>query len=135
MSSRETVTRATKKSLVIQRRVPRGVVGAIVPWNFPTINAVLKFAPALAAGNCVVLKPSELSSRSAIRLAELALQAGVYPGVLNVVPGLGETVGRALARHTDVDMIAFTGSTAVGKLLLHYSAESNMKPVLAECVG
>lgn len=122
-------------SFVAQRRVPRGVVAAVVPWNFPTFNAVLKLAPALAAGNCVVLKPSELSSRSAMCLAHLALQAGIPHGVLNVVPGLGETVGRALALHTEVDMVTFTGSTAVGKLMLQYAGQSNMKVVLAECGG
>lgn len=122
-------------SVVFQRRVPRGVVAAIVPWNFPIYNAVLKAAPALAAGNAVVLKPSELSSRSAIRLAQLAMQAEVPPGVLNVVPGLGETVGRALGLHRDVDMLAFTGSTAVGKRILQYAGDSNMKVVLSECGG
>jgi len=124
-----------RHSLVMQRRVPRGVVAAVVPWNFPTSNAMLKVAPALAAGNCVVLKPSELSSRSAIRIAHLALQAGVPDGVLNVIPGLGETVGRALGLHNDVDMVAFTGSTEVGKLMLQYSGQSNMKVVMAECGG
>src|SRR5690606_38479625 len=113
-----------KDSLVVQRRVPRGVVAAIVPWNFPTFNAVLKLAPALAAGNCVALKPSELSSRSAIRLAHLALEAGLPTGVLNIVPGLGETVGRALALHGDVNMVTFTGSTEVGKLVLQYAGQS-----------
>lgn len=124
-----------KHSFVAQRRVPRGVVAAIVPWNFPTYIAVLKIAPALAAGNCVVLKPSELSSRSAIRLAHLALRAGLPPGVLNVVLGLGETVGRALGLHADVDMVTFTGSTDVGKRMLQYAGQSNMKVVLAECGG
>jgi acyl-CoA reductase-like NAD-dependent aldehyde dehydrogenase len=124
-----------RSSFVALRRVPRGVVAAVVPWNFPTYNAALKIAPALAAGNCVVLKPSELSSRSAIRLASLALEAGLPPGVLNVVPGLGETVGRALGVHPNVDMVAFTGSTAVGKQMLKYAGESNMKVVMAECGG
>jgi acyl-CoA reductase-like NAD-dependent aldehyde dehydrogenase len=124
-----------KNSFVAQRRVPRGVLAAIVPWNFPTFNAVLKLAPALAAGNCVVLKPSELSSRSAIRLAQLALQAGLPPGVLNVVLGTGDTVGRALGLHDDVDMVTFTGSTAVGKKMLQYSGQSNMKVVMTECGG
>jgi acyl-CoA reductase-like NAD-dependent aldehyde dehydrogenase len=123
------------KSFVAQRRVPRGVVAAVVPWNFPTYNAILKVAPALAAGNCVVLKPSELSSRSAVRLANLAISAGLPPGVFNVVPGLGQTVGRALAMHQHVDMIAFTGSTAVGKLMAKYAADSNMKVVQTECGG
>jgi acyl-CoA reductase-like NAD-dependent aldehyde dehydrogenase len=124
-----------KNSLAFQRRVPRGVVAAVVPWNFPTFNAVLKIAPALAAGNSVVLKPSELSSRSAMHLAQLALQAGVPPGVLNVVPGLGHIVGRALGLHPNVDMITFTGSTAVGKQMLQYSGQSNMKVVMTECGG
>lgn len=124
-----------KNSFVAHRRVPRGVVAAVIPWNFPTFVAVLKLAPALASGNCVILKPSELASRSALRLAALALRAGVPPGVLNVVPGLGETVGRALGMHAEVDMVTFTGSTAVGKLMLQYSAQSNMKVVMAECGG
>jgi acyl-CoA reductase-like NAD-dependent aldehyde dehydrogenase len=119
----------------MQRRVPRGVVAAVVPWNFPSFNAVLKVAPALAAGNCVVLKPSELSSRSALRIAQLAVKAGLPPGVLNVVPGIGETVGRALGLHRDVDMIAFTGSTEIGKRMLQYAGQSNMKVVMAECGG
>jgi acyl-CoA reductase-like NAD-dependent aldehyde dehydrogenase len=129
------VLSSDKASFVAQRRVPRGVVAAVVPWNFPTYVAVLKLAPALAAGNCVVLKPSELSSRSAKRLAQLAIQAGLPPGVLNVVPGLGETVGRALGLHRDVDMLTFTGSTDVGKLMLQYAGQSNMKVVMAECGG
>jgi len=129
------VWRSDRNSFVAQQRVPRGVVAAVVPWNFPTFNAVLKIAPALAAGNCVVLKPSELSSRSAMRLAHMAIEAGIPPGVLNVVPGVGETVGRALGMHADVDMVTFTGSTAVGKLMLQYSGQSNMKVVMAECGG
>ena len=124
-----------RNSFVAQRRVPRGVVGALIPWNFPTFNATLKLAPALAAGNSVVLKPSELSSRSALRLAEIAVSVGLPPGVLNVTPGLGETVGSALARHGDVDMVTFTGSTEVGKKIIQYAGYSNMKVVLAECGG
>lgn len=124
-----------KNDLVIQRRVPRGVVGAITPWNFPTYVALFKLAPALAAGNSVVIKPSEWSTRSAIRLAQLALAAGLPPGVLNVVPGVGETVGRALGLHPDVDMISFTGSAMVGKLMLQYAGQSNMKVVMTECGG
>lgn len=124
-----------KNSFVAQRRVPRGVVAAVTPWNFPTINAVRKLAPALAAGNCVVLKPSELASRSALRLAHFALEAGLPPGVLNVVLGLGETTGRALGLHGDVDMLTFTGSTDVGKRMLKYAGQSNMKVIVAECGG
>lgn len=122
-------------SLVAQRRVPRGVVAAVTPWNFPVMNAVRKLAPALAAGNCVVLKPSELSSRSAMRLAHLATEAELPPGALNVVPGRGETVGQALGLHQDVDMITFTGSTEVGKRMLEYAGQSNLKVVMAECGG
>ncbi len=124
-----------RNTFAAQRRVARGVVAAIVPWNFPAYNALLKVAPALAAGNCVVLKPSEMSSRSALLLARLALDAGLPPGVFNVVPGVGETVGRALALHNDVDMVTFTGSSAVGKKMLEYSGQSNMKAVLTECGG
>lgn len=124
-----------RHSFVAQRRVARGVVAAIVPWNFPTYVAMVKVAPALAAGNCVVLKPSELSPRSAIRLAQLALQAGLPPGVFNVVLGLGDTVGEALALHSAVDMLTFTGSTAVGKRILQYAGQSNLKVVMSECGG
>jgi acyl-CoA reductase-like NAD-dependent aldehyde dehydrogenase len=114
---------------------PRGVVGAIVPWNFPVVNAVIKLGPALAAGNTVVLKPSELSPSSALKLAELALEAGVPEGVFNVVPGLGATVGAALASHRDVDLLSFTGSTVTGRKLLELSGRSNGKPLLLECGG
>jgi 4-(gamma-glutamylamino)butanal dehydrogenase len=121
--------------LVLVRREPLGVVGAVVPWNFPLDMATWKCAPALAAGNSVVLKPAEQSPFSALRLAELAVEAGLPAGVLNVVPGLGETAGQALGRHMDVDCLAFTGSTAVGKLFLQYSGQSNMKQVWLETGG
>jgi acyl-CoA reductase-like NAD-dependent aldehyde dehydrogenase len=114
---------------------PRGVVGAICPWNFPSLNAVIKVAPALAAGNTMVLKPSELSPSSALKLAELALNAGVPEGVLNVVPGVGKTVGEALALHPDVDVLSFTGSTATGRRIMELSGRSTGKPVLLECGG
>jgi acyl-CoA reductase-like NAD-dependent aldehyde dehydrogenase len=129
------VLSSDSSTTVIQKRMPRGVVAAIVPWNFPTLNAVLKVAPALAAGNSVVLKPSELASQSALTLARLALEAGLPPGVLNVAPGCGETVGKALGEHMDVNMLTFTGSTAVGKLMLQYAGQSNMKVISAECGG
>lgn len=129
------VLTSDRYSFVAQRRIPRGVVAAVTPWNFPAFIALLKAAPALAAGNCVVLKPSEMSSRSALRLAQLAVEAGLPPGVLNVVPGRGDTVGRALALHMDIDMVTFTGSTKVGKLMLQYAGQSNMKVVMAECGG
>lgn len=114
---------------------PRGVVGAITPWNFPCANVVLKVAPALAAGNAVVLKPSELSSSSALKIAELALEAGLPEGILNVVPGLGSTVGVALALHPDVDFLSFTGSTATGRRVMELCGRSNGKPLMLECGG
>lgn len=119
----------------IIKRVPLGVVGAVVPWNFPLNMAIWKCAPALVAGNSVVLKPAEQSPYTAIRFAELALEAGLPPGVLNVVTGYGETAGQALGRHMDVDCLAFTGSTEVGKMFLEYSGQSNMKQVWLECGG
>ncbi|MQT14837.1 aldehyde dehydrogenase [Segnochrobactrum spirostomi] len=121
--------------LALIRREPLGVVGAVVPWNFPLDMAIWKCAPALALGNSVVLKPAEQSPLSALRLGELALEAGVPEGVLNVVPGFGVTAGQALGLHNEVDCIAFTGSTEVGKLFLGYSAQSNMKEVWLECGG
>jgi acyl-CoA reductase-like NAD-dependent aldehyde dehydrogenase len=116
-------------------REPVGVVGAVVPWNFPLSMAMWKMAPALATGNSVVLKPAEQSPLSALRAAELASEAQIPDGVLNVVPGFGETAGQALGRHMDVDAIAFTGSTEVGKRFLTYAGESNMKIVSLECGG
>ena len=118
-----------------QYRKPIGVVGAIVGWNFPLTLAASKLAPALAMGNSLVIKPSEFTSLSAIRLAELALEAGVPPGVVNVVHGLGTTVGAALAGHNDVDMITFTGSSATGKQIMIAAGQSNMKRVHLECGG
>jgi gamma-glutamyl-gamma-aminobutyraldehyde dehydrogenase len=112
-----------------------GVVGAVVPWNYPLDLASWKLAPALLAGNSVVLKPAEQSPLSALRLGALASEAGLPRGVLNVVPGFGETAGRALGVHPEVDCIAFTGSTEVGKLFLRYSSESNAKAVWLECGG
>jgi acyl-CoA reductase-like NAD-dependent aldehyde dehydrogenase len=114
---------------------PRGVVGAIVPWNFPLANAITKAAPALAAGNSIVLKPSEVASLSALRLAELMTQAGLPSGVFNVVLGLGTTVGAAIARHPDIDFLSFTGSTGTGRALMRYAGESNGKPLMLECGG
>lgn len=122
-------------SVAMVRRVPLGVVGAVVPWNFPLDIAAWKVAPALAAGNTVVLKPAEESPLSALRMAEIALEAGIPPGVFNVVPGLGADAGRALGLHPDVQCLTFTGSTEVGKKFLAYSAESNMKQVWLECGG
>ena len=123
------------ENLAMIFREPVGVVGAVIPWNFPTQMAAWKLGPALGAGNSVVLKPAEQTSLSALRMGELAVEAGLPPGVLNVVPGLGETAGQAIGRHMDVDMAAFTGSTEVGRYFLRYSAESNLKRVILECGG
>ena len=122
-------------NLALVTREPLGVVGAVTPWNFPLDLAVWKVAPALAAGNSVVLKPSERAPLSSLRLAELATEAGLPAGVLNVVPGLGASAGSALGLHPDVDVLAFTGSTATGKQFLRYAADSNMKQVWLECGG
>jgi acyl-CoA reductase-like NAD-dependent aldehyde dehydrogenase len=122
-------------SIGLITREPVGVVACVVPWNFPLLMAAWKIAPALATGNSVILKPSEKSPLTAIRVAELAAEAGIPEGVFNVVPGFGQTAGKALALHDDVDCIAFTGSTAVGKMILGYSAQSNMKRVWLECGG
>ena len=116
-------------------REPLGVVGAISPWNYPLLMAAWKVAPALAAGNCVVLKPAEQAPLSCLRLAELFVEAGGPPGAFNVVNGIGEVAGKALALHNDVDKITFTGSTEVGKLMLQYAGRSNMKRVSLECGG
>lgn len=116
-------------------REPLGVIGCVVPWNFPLLLTSWKIGAALAAGNSVVLKPAEQSPLSALMIAELALEAGIPEGVLNVVPGFGHLAGKALGLHNDVDAVAFTGSTEVGKLFLHYSAESNMKALQLECGG
>lgn len=129
------VAPTTRTALATITRVPLGVIAAVVPWNFPLDMAAWKLAPALAAGNSVVLKPAEQSPFSALRLAQLALEAGVPEGVLNVVTGLGEQAGRALGMHPDIDALAFTGSTAVGKLFMQYAAQSNLKQVWLECGG
>ena len=122
-------------ALALVTREPIGVVGAIVPWNFPLVMAAWKIGPVLAAGNSLVLKPSEKSPLTAIRVAQLAIEAGLPPGVFNVVPGYGHTAGKALALSMDVGAIAFTGSTATGKLVMQYAAQSNMKRVSLECGG
>lgn len=121
--------------LALVSRVPLGVVGAVTPWNFPLDMATWKAAAALAAGNSVVLKPAEQSPLSAIRLAELAAEAGIPDGVLNVVPGFGAAAGQALGLHMDVDCLAFTGSTAIGKMFMQYSGQSNLKQVWPETGG
>jgi len=114
---------------------PIGVVGAVLPWNFPAQMFAWKVAPALAAGNSVIVKPAELTSLSAFRMIELAYEAGVPKGALSLVCGLGEKVGEPIGRHMDVDIVSFTGSTEVGRYFLKYSAESNLKEIVLECGG
>jgi len=126
-------TDSTKLALV--HREPVGVVGVIVPWNFPLMIGAWKIAPALAAGNTVVLKPSETASLSLLRLVQLAHEAGIPDGVLNIVTGPGATTGKALALSHDVDVLVFTGSGATGRKLLEYSAQSNLKRVYLELGG
>jgi len=129
------VAPTAREALALITREPMGVVAAVVPWNFPLLMAAWKLGPALATGNSVVLKPSEKSPLTALRVAELAVEAGLPEGVLNVLPGFGHTAGKALALHADVDCIAFTGSTGTGKLMLQYAGQSNMKRVWLECGG
>ncbi len=123
------------EALALITREPIGVVGVVVPWNFPMTLLAWKVAPALAVGCTVVVRPSELSPLSAIRLAEIALEAGLPPGVLNVVTGQGKETAQALGLHPDVDTLAFTGSTEVGRAFLRYSADSNLKRVWLELGG
>ena len=123
------------KELGLITREPLGVIGAIVPWNFPMLMAAWKLGPAMATGNSIILKPSEKSPLTAIRLGELALEAGIPEGVLNVLPGFGAEAGEPLAAHMDVDGLVFTGSTAIGKHLLSTAALSNMKRTYVECGG
>jgi 4-guanidinobutyraldehyde dehydrogenase / NAD-dependent aldehyde dehydrogenase len=122
-------------SITLVTKEPVGVVGAVTPWNYPLLMPAWKLAPALGAGNSVVLKPAEQTPLSAIRLGQIAAEAGIPAGVLNVVPGFGETAGQAVGRHLDVDVVGFTGSGEVGKLFLRYAGESNMKQVWLECGG
>ncbi len=116
-------------------REPVGVVAAVLPWNFPMMMLAWKIGPALAAGCSVIVKPAEQTSLTALRIAELAHEAGVPRGVLQVLPGDGPSVGEPLGRHMDVDMVSFTGSTETGRRFLHYAADSNLKKVVLECGG
>jgi gamma-glutamyl-gamma-aminobutyraldehyde dehydrogenase/4-guanidinobutyraldehyde dehydrogenase/NAD-dependent aldehyde dehydrogenase len=125
----------TPSAMSLIRREPLGVVGAVVPWNFPLLMAAWKIGPVLATGNSLVLKPAEQTPLSILLVAQLAIEAGIPEGVFNVVPGYGEMAGRALGMHNDVDAITFTGSTEVGKLFMKYSGDSNMKRVSLECGG
>ena len=121
--------------LAVVVKEPVGVAGLIVPWNFPLLMAVWKIAPSLAAGCSSVVKPAEDTSLSLLRLAELIQQAGVPDGVVNILPGYGATTGQAIGRHTDVDVISFTGSTATGGKFLQYAGETNLKGVALELGG
>lgn len=125
----------TRNTLAMSYREPRGVIGIISPWNYPLLTAISAIAPALAAGNAVVAKPSELAPSSVLKLAGIAHSAGLPAGVLNVVPGRGPTAGAALARHMEVDKLHFTGSTATARELMVYSGQSNGKPVMLEAGG
>ncbi|MFV3306064.1 aldehyde dehydrogenase [Pseudomonas sp. NY15181] len=129
------VAATSHDQLGLVTREPVGVVAAIVPWNFPLMMAAWKLGPALATGNSVILKPSERSPLTAIRIAQLAIDAGLPAGVLNVLPGYGHTVGKALSLHMDVDTVVFTGSTKIAKQLMVYAGESNMKRVWLEAGG
>jgi 4-(gamma-glutamylamino)butanal dehydrogenase len=120
-------------SLIV--RQPLGVVACVLPWNFPILMLAWKIGPALATGNSVIVKPAEQTNMSALRIAELAHEAGVPGGVLQIVTGPGEVTGRELGQHPDVDMVAFTGSTEVGRKFLEYSAKSNLKRIVLECGG
>ncbi|SLN66630.1 aldehyde dehydrogenase [Oceanibacterium hippocampi] len=124
-----------ESALALIMQEPIGVVGLVLPWNFPLLMAAWKVAPALAAGCSIVLKPAEQTPLTALRLAELSSEAGLPDGVLNVVPGFGETAGQAIGRHMDIDAISFTGSTETGALFLKYASESNLKPVALEMGG
>ena len=122
-------------ALAVIVREPIGVVGCVLPWNFPLLMMAWKIAPALAAGNSVIVKPAEQTSLTALRLAELAIDAGIPRGVLNVIPGMGPDVGEPIGLHPDVDMVSFTGSTETGRRFLRYSADSNLKKIVLECGG
>ena len=116
-------------------REPLGVVGCVLPWNFPIMMMAWKIGPALAAGNSVIVKPAEQTSMTALRLAELATEAGLPDGVLNVLPGYGPDVGEPMGRHEGIEAISFTGSTEVGRLFLRFSSETNLKKIILECGG
>jgi acyl-CoA reductase-like NAD-dependent aldehyde dehydrogenase len=122
-------------TLALITKEPAGIAGAVLPWNFPLVMAAWKIAPALAVGCSAVIKPAEQTSLSAIRLAELMQEAGVPDGVINIVPGFGETAGKAIGLHNDIDTVSFTGSTEVGRMFMRYSGDSNLKGVGLEMGG
>src|SRR5699024_6117900 len=122
-------------ALALVVREPIGVVASVLPWNFPLMMLAWKIGPALAAGNSVIVKPAEQTSLSTLRVAELALEAGLPAGVFNVVTGPGDVTGEAVGLHPDIEMVSFTGSTATGRRFLRYAADSNLKRVVLECGG
>ncbi|MFY1667813.1 aldehyde dehydrogenase [Pseudomonas sp. Pseu.R1] len=122
-------------ALTMVVREPIGVVGCVLPWNFPLLMLAWKIGPALASGCSVIVKPAEQTSLTTLRVAELAFEAGIPAGVLNIVTGTGKDVGEPIGLHKDVDMVSFTGSTATGRRFLHYAADSNLKRVVLECGG
>jgi gamma-glutamyl-gamma-aminobutyraldehyde dehydrogenase len=129
------VSPASDDHIAMVVREPVGVVGLVLPWNFPLLMLAWKIGPALAAGCSVIVKPAQETSLTALRLAELALEAGIPAGVFNVLPGGGAEVGEPLGRHMDVDMVSFTGSTATGRRFLSYAGESNLKEITLEMGG
>lgn len=122
-------------ALALVVREPTGVVGCVLPWNFPLLMLAWKIGPALAAGCSLVVKPAEQTSLTSLRVAELAHEAGLPAGVLNIVTGTGKAVGEPIGLHPDIDMVSFTGSTATGRRFLHYAADSNLKKIVLECGG
>lgn len=131
----DSITSTGPDNLSLVVREPIGVVGAILPWNFPLLMAGWKLGPVLASGNSAIVKPAKLTSLTMLRLAELSLQAGIPDGVVNVLPGSGALIGEAMGLHQDIDLLTFTGSTEVGRKLLEYSGQSNLKRVLMELGG
>jgi gamma-glutamyl-gamma-aminobutyraldehyde dehydrogenase len=129
------ISPANESGIGLIVREPMGVVGAVLPWNFPLMMLAWKIGPALATGNSVIVKPAEQTSLTTLRVAELALEAGVPAGVLNVLPGLGPDVGEPMGRHHGIGAISFTGSTEVGRLFVEFSAKSNLKKIILECGG
>lgn len=123
------------ETMALVVREPIGVVGCVLPWNFPLLMLAWKIGPALAAGCSVIVKPAEQTSLTTLKVAELAFQAGIPAGVLNIVTGTGKEVGEPIGLHPDIDMVSFTGSTATGRRFLRYSADSNLKKVVLECGG
>ena len=126
---------AGEDALAVIVREPIGVVGCVLPWNFPLLMLAWKIAPALAAGNSVIVKPAEQTSLTALRIAELSIEAGIPRGVFNVLTGMGPDVGQPLGLHPDVDMVSFTGSTETGRRFLRYSADSNLKKIVLDVGG